>query len=183
MLNELPADSGTYFINLMNIVALTEASNYGYKDFFRTGLRQHADCFRISPDDEAHEPFPTKATPDSFTLGALTEINELMGVVSFQREGSTREKLRHKGLLFRMYVAAQYGGKGIGGKLVEETIRRAQANPDIEQINLTVIATNYAAKKLYEKFGFRTFSVEKNAIKYGELYYTEEQMVLFLNKM
>jgi RimJ/RimL family protein N-acetyltransferase len=66
--------------------------------------------------------------------------------------------------------------------LLDEIIRRVQEQTDIEQINLTVVATNESAKRLYEKAGFRSFAREPNAIKDGNAYYDEEQMVLFLNQ-
>jgi len=150
--------------------------------FFLRGLEQHQDCFRSSAKDHLNEAFPTIDTPDSFTLGLLTDYGELTGVVSFQREGVTREKLRHKGLLFRLYVAAEHTGQGLGRILLEETIRRARLLPNMEQINLTLLATNSLAKRQYEKLGFHSFSLEKNAIKDIDTYYDEEQMVLFLNR-
>lgn len=52
----------------------------------------------------------------------------------------------------------------------------------MEQINLTVIATNTVAKRQYEKLGFHSFALEKNAIKDNGVYYDEEQMVLFLTQ-
>ena len=166
----------------MRLVELTEQASFGYRAFFLTGLRQHRDCFRISPDDEAAEPFPTQGKSDSFTLGLLTDADKLAGVVSFQREGQTREKIRHKGLLFRMYVSAEHSGQGLGRWLLAETIRRVREQTDIEQINLTVIATNAPAKRQYEKLGFRAFALERNAIKDGGTYYDEAQMVLFLDR-
>ncbi len=166
----------------MNLVELTAAGTDRYKVFFTEGLQQHRDCFRISPADESTEPFPTRGTADSFTLGLLTDTGELAGVVSFQREGQTRQKLHHKGLLFRMYVSAAFAGQGLGRRLVEEVIRRVREQTDIEQINLTVIATNTPAKRLYERLGFRSFSLERQAIKDGNTYHDEEQMVLFLNR-
>lgn len=166
----------------MRLLEITEENNYGYKDFFLQGLSNHRDCFRISEADEKKESFPTKAAADSFTLAFVTPENRLAGVVSFEREGKTREKLRHKGLLFRMYVAEGFGGKGIGKKLVEAVINRVTALTDIEQINLTVIASNSSAKRLYQKFGFITFSIEQNAIKDGNVFYNEEQMVLVLKR-
>jgi ribosomal protein S18 acetylase RimI-like enzyme len=166
----------------MKLIELTEQESFNYKAFFTEGLQAHRDCFRISPADEASEPFPTKATPDSFTLGILTDNNNLAGVVSFQREGQTRQKIRHKGLLFRMYVAAEHSGRGYGRALLDELIRRVRAQTDIEQINLTVVETNINAKRQYEKLGFQTFSVELNALKDTGVYYDEVQMVLFLNR-
>ena len=164
----------------MSLVDLTTTSNFGYRAFMLAGLQRHRDCFRISPADQLNTSFPTQGLPDSFTLGMLTATQELAGVVSFEREGKDREKMRHKGLLFRMYVAAQYSGRGYGRILLDETICRARLLPNMEQINLTVIATNFGAKRQYEKIGFRSFSLEKNAIKDDGLYYDEEQMVLFL---
>ncbi len=164
----------------MKIIDLTEAEPHGYKSFFTEGLRQHRDCFRISPDDEAFEPFPTKDTADSFTLGLLTDAGTLAGVVSFQREGATREKIRHKGLLFRMYVAAQYSGMGLGRQLLDELVRRVREQTDIEQINLTLVATNTGAKRLYQKLNFESYGLERNGLKDGDTYHDEEQMVLLI---
>lgn len=164
----------------MRLVDLTPENNYGYQAFMLTGLTTFRNSFRISPNDQLNEPFPTHGLPDSFTLGLLTDTDELAGVVSFQREGQTREKIRHKGLLFRMYVAQHHAGKGLGRILLEETIRRARLLPQMEQINLTVISTNAVAKRQYEKVGFRSFALEKHALYDEGNYHDEEQMVLFL---
>lgn len=169
----------------MRIVEIKSDADFDYKRFFLEGLREHEDFFRISPNDELRAAFPTAGTPDSFTLGAVSgdddgEEEKLLGVVSFEREGAAREKLRHKGLLFRMYVDKNSGGKGIGKRLIREVIERARALGDIEQINLTVVGSNERAKGLYASFGFAPFSLEKEAIKYNEKYFDEETMVLFL---
>lgn len=166
----------------MSLIELTNEHPHDYNAFFTSGLHAHRNCFRISPDDEAREPFPTTGTPNSFTLGLLTDAGTLAGVVSFQREGQTREKLRHKGLLFRMYVSAEHGGKGFGRQLLDAVVRRVREQTDVEQINLTVIATNESAKRLYEKAGFCSFARERNALKDGDVYHDEEQMVLFLSR-
>lgn len=150
-----------------------------YKAFFLNGLLQNEDNFRMTPDDIAHTGFPTTDEPDSFTLGAYAN-EELAGVVSFIRDGADREKLRHKGTLFRMYVAAPFSGRGLGRSLIKELLLRVSKLKDIEQVNLTVIATNPRAKALYESFGFKTFSIEVNAVKWEGRYLTEEQMALSL---
>jgi ribosomal protein S18 acetylase RimI-like enzyme len=151
-----------------------------YRKFLLKGLIEDEANFRISPDDEKNAPFPTMDMADSFTLGAF-EDHHLAGIVSFQREGKEREKLRHKGLLFRMYVDPQFRGKGIAQLLIKTVVERVERSGDIEQINLTVVSDNPVAKKLYEKFGFTSFALEKNALKWKGHYYTEEQMVLFLS--
>jgi len=140
----------------MEIVEITAKDDRGYKRFFTAGLERHDDCFRISPADEANDPFPTKGTPDSFTLAAVTDAGELM------------------------YVASEYAGRGVGGALIEGIVRRAKNLPTIEQVNLTVLAGNERAKGLYFKYGFRVYGVEKNSVKSGGRYYDEELMAHFL---
>lgn len=163
----------------MEVKEIYAQDSAAYKAFLLKGLVEDGANFRISPDDEKDAPFPTLGTPDSFTLGAFAD-QRLAGIVSFGREGRDREKLRHKGLLFRMYVHPQFRGKGVGRALIKALLERVERLGDVEQINLTVVATNPAAKKLYEQFGFVSFAVEKNALKWKGHYYTEEQMVLFL---
>ncbi len=150
-----------------------------YKSFFIKALINDEESFRITPQDDANAPFPTSDKEDSFTLGAFDE-NRLIGVVSFAREGMNREKLRHKGLLFRMVVSETYRGLGIAKNLIYEVIGRVQNIPDIEQINLTVISNNANATGLYKRFGFVAFGAEENAIKWKNKYLTEDQMVLKL---
>ena len=150
-----------------------------YKDFLSVGLLNDEENFRITPTDDLNSPFPTKDKVDSFTLGAYID-NQLAGTVSFSRDGIDREKLRHKGLLFRMYVSSHFRGVGIAKKLIEELINRVKLIDDIEQINLTVIANNANAKTLYKKFGFITYGTEQNAVKWKSKYFTEDYMVLRL---
>ncbi|RYF76117.1 MAG: GNAT family N-acetyltransferase, partial [Cytophagaceae bacterium] len=112
---------------------LTEADLSTYRALLMPGLEQDADSFRIAPEDEQHAPFPTQNRPDSFTLGTFVG-EQLAGIVSFQREGADRVKLRHKGLLFRMYVSPNFRGQGLAGLLIQEVIDRAHRLDGMEQI-------------------------------------------------
>lgn len=146
-----------------------------YKDFLSIGLLNDEDNFRITPLDDLNANFPTKDTDDSFTIGAYYE-NELAGVVSFARDGTDRQKLRHKGILFRMYVSSDYRGQGIAKRLIQLVIDKALLLDNMEQINLTVIANNDKAKILYEKLGFVSYGREQKAIKWKDKYFDEELM-------
>ncbi|HEX8546050.1 MAG TPA: GNAT family N-acetyltransferase [Cytophagaceae bacterium] len=148
-----------------------------YKSFFQVGLKNDEDNFRISLNDDLSAPFPTKDSEDSFTLGAYVK-HELVGVVSFERDGEHREKLRHKGTLFRMYVSSQSRGLGVGKTLIKTLFDMVKNIPNIERINLTVISHNINAIKLYEGFSFVIFSKEVNAIKWKGRYFTELQMAV-----
>lgn len=164
-----------------HLIDLTDADRVPYQAFLTIGLRSHTDAFRLSVQDEAGTGFPTRGTADSFTQAAInTNTGDWLGVVSFARDGDTREKLRHKGLLFRMYVSPESAGKGIGRALIQAVIDRARRLPDMEQINLTVVASNERAIGLYTSFGFVPFSREERAIKYNGQYFDELTMALRL---
>lgn len=163
----------------IEIKEIISEESVSYKQFFMAGLIQDEDAFRISPEDEINAPFPTSDRADSFTLGAY-ENKVLLGVVSFQRDGQNREKLRHKGLIFRMYVAPHARRKGIGNLLLQELLKRIRQTKDIEIVWLTVVSTNLAAKSLYEKHGFKIFSIELKAIKWKGKYFNESSMALEL---
>ncbi len=152
-----------------------------YKKLVQKGFVEAEDSFRITPEDDKPEGFPTKDTEDSFTIGAY-DGDQLIGVASFRREGENRRKLRHKSLLFRIYVDPDYRKQGLASRLIQEVINRAKLIEDIEQINLTVIPTNAHAKRLYEKFGFLTYGSEKRAIKWKGRYFDEDQMQLMLRE-
>ena len=165
----------------MTIRALTTADAVAYQALMRCGLREHAEAFRIAAEDAGEPMVPFAASrPDAFTLGAWLDDGQLVGVVSFERE--TRAKLRHKGLLYRMYVRADASGRGIGRKLVREAVRRARAIEGLEQINLTVVASNVRARNLYASEGFKSFALEKRGLKMGTRYFDEEQMALHLTQ-
>jgi ribosomal protein S18 acetylase RimI-like enzyme len=164
----------------MIIKEITSEFDSTYKAFFTKGLVDYEDNFRISPNDEENEPFPTLDKEDSFTLASLAPDGEWMGVVSFKTELANREKCAHKGLLFRMYVAREFSGMGVGFRLVQELISRVESIGRFEQIKLTVVSTNISAKSLYEKFGFLEYGLEKESIKWGDKYLDEVLMVKFL---
>jgi len=159
------------------IRALTPADSIPYQQLILNGLREHPGLFRISPED-AGEPLVPFApnNADAFTLGVFQGDGRLVGVVSFEREA--RAKLRHKGLIYRMYVSSEVSAQGIGRRLLQDAINRAKQIDGLQQINLTVIATNAKARHLYASEGFEIFAVEKRGLKIGSDYFDEEQMVL-----
>ena len=160
---------------------LTPTDTADYQALMLDGLSRHAESFRIAAQDEGEPMIPfASSRPDAFTLGAWLANGQLAGALSFERE--VRSKLRHKGLLYRMYVRADVAGRGIGRRLVQEAIKRAREIEGLEQINLTVVATNTRAKRLYASEGFKSFALEQNGLKMGTRYFDEEQMALHLSQ-
>ncbi|EJP99622.1 GNAT family N-acetyltransferase [Bacillus cereus] len=113
----------------------------------------------------------------SCTFGAFNEENQLIGVVTLLTE--EREAYKHKGHIVAMYVGAQNRRNGLARELITNAIQRAR-DIKLEQLNLGVVSTNEPAKKLYESMGFKTYGIEKRAIKVNGVYSDDEYMVLFL---
>ncbi|MCW3112652.1 MAG: ThiJ/PfpI protein [Segetibacter sp.] len=84
-----------------------------YKQFLAVGLVDDEQCFCLTPADDFNAPFPTNDKEDSFTPGAYVD-ETLAGVVSFEGDGKDRQKLRHKGILFGMYVSKKIPDKELG---------------------------------------------------------------------
>lgn len=165
---------------MIRIEEITTEQHEIHQKLILKGLIEDEECFRITPEDASLEPFPTIDQPDSFTMGAFHK-DSLVGIASFKRDGLIRKKLRHKGILFKIYVHPDYRQIGIAKKLIQEVINRVSQIKDIEQINLTVIPTNKHAKAIYENFGFKTYASEEKAIKWKGKYFSEDQMKLILN--
>jgi len=102
---------------------------------------------------------------------------ELAGIVGLGREA--RAKVRHKATVFGMYVADEHAGRGLGTALLQQAIAAARAE-SLEQLLLTVTATNAGARALYEKAGFRPFGTEPRATRIGSAYHDKTHMILFL---
>ncbi|MGC1434961.1 MAG: GNAT family N-acetyltransferase, partial [Terriglobales bacterium] len=116
---------------------------------------------------------------ETFVLGAFVD-GELVGMAGFFR--SPEEKTRHKARVWGVYVKTAHRGKGVGRALMEEILRRAQLQSDLEQVTLAVASGQTAARKLYLQLGFQIYGREPEALKVAEVYADEELMTLRLHK-
>ena len=148
-------------------------------------LREHPDAFGSSYEAESAAPVEAAAerlrlnaeSRDSFTLGAYRG-EALVGMVGFYQE--TREKTRHRGTIWGMYVPSEEQGKGIGRTLLGRALELARALPGLEQVELQVVTRNRRARDLYASFGFATYGTEPRALFVEGEYLDEEHMVLFI---
>ena len=114
-----------------------------------------------------------------FTLGAFADDGAtLVGMATLVRGDGP--KLRHRGTIFAMGVAPEARGRGVGKALMDELIARARGIAGLEQIYLTVVIPNDAARRLYRSCGFVTYGIDERGLKLGDTYWDELQMVLFL---
>jgi ribosomal protein S18 acetylase RimI-like enzyme len=151
-------------------------------------LREYAQAFTSSYEDDADKPLAwvqkriahDPEAPHNFVLGAFADDAALIGSVGLCVEG--RIKQRHKALLFGMFVAPGAMYRGVGRSLLDHCIGRAATIPGLEQITLTVTATNGRALRFYEAAGFRSFGIEERALKIADAYYPKAHMVLYLRR-
>lgn len=162
----------------MEIRKLQAADKTFYSELWHNALMEQDEFFRISSEDEPLPQIQTKFTSESFTLGAFIN-STLVGSVSIERD--IRKKLKHKALLFRMFVRSAFAGCGVGRALVNEAITQAKCIDGIRQIYLTVLDTNERAIYLYSSIGFETFAHEPESVRIGNSFIGELQMVYFLN--
>ena len=174
----------------MLIKTLTEVDAKQFWPLRLRALRENPQAFGASYEEELNTPIDKLIShfssnfilplEENFMLGAFNKNNEMVGVVGFRRE--KRTKLRHKGNLWGMYVVSELAQTGIGKALLSELLNKAKSLANLEQINLGVVSSNASAKGLYNSFGFKTYAIEKNALKIGEQYFDDDLMVLFIGK-
>lgn len=170
----------------LDIRELTGDDAADFRHLRLRALREHPDAFGSSYEAESAAPVEAAAerlglnaeSPDSFTLGAYRG-KELVGMVGFYQE--TREKTRHRGTIWGMYVPTEEQEKGIGRALLARALELARALPGLEQVELQVVSRNSRAMGLYVSFGFERYGTEPRALFVDGDYLDEEHMVLLLS--
>ncbi len=111
--------------------------------------------------------------PESVTFGAFVG-GELVGILTLARE--TRQTIRHRGNIFGVAVLPQARGQGCGDALMRLAVAHAQAWEGVTSLHLAVTETQGAARRLYERHGFRVWGTQPDAVRHGEHRYGEHWM-------
>jgi RimJ/RimL family protein N-acetyltransferase len=77
-----------------------------------------------------------------------------------------------------MYVRASARGTGVAKPLVEAVL--AHARQHVELVQLSVVAENETAQRLYRSCGFIAYGHEVHSLKQGARYYDEVLMAVAL---
>jgi RimJ/RimL family protein N-acetyltransferase len=151
-----------------------------YRELRLESLKNHPEAFSASWEDERARPDPWwgERLQTSAVFGGWIDDSPLLGVAGFHANGSA--KLRHKGFLWGMYVRPGARGSGLAASLVQRVI--AHARTVVEEIGLTVVASNTAAHRLYSANGFEPYGFERRALKVGNEYHDEVLMALSLQQ-
>lgn len=165
----------------MNIRRLELCDASDYRALRLRGLRDHADAFTSSFEEESLRPLADtekRLACSSEKLWGAFAGGQLVGMVGLSFE--TRLKSRHKATLVGMYVADEFAGRGWGHALVETVVREASAC-GLALVVLTVTDGNQAACTLYTQAGFTTLGIEPDAIRINGIGYGKQHMFLQLS--
>ena len=124
----------------------------------------------------AFETYIENDSLDHVMFGAFDD-RRLIGITGFNR--MARQRASHRGEIVQVYVESSYRGQNIGEKLIRRVLEHAFTLEGIEQVQLSVIASNKTAIKLYEKLGFKTFGIQPKYFKVGDSYMDQQFMQLF----
>lgn len=144
---------------------LTAADAPAYRALMLDAYARHPEAFTSTVAERSAQPMAwweqRVDSTDERVVGAFI-ANELAGAAGLSRE--TRERTRHKALLFGMYVPALHRCQGLGRALVQAVLAEAAAWHGVRVVQLTVTDGNNAAQRLYESCGFQVFGVEPMAL-------------------
>ena len=151
-----------------------------YRDLRLEGLKNHPEAFGTTWDDESSksDAWWVERLETSTVFGGWIDDSPLLGVAGFHAHTAT--KLRHKAVLWGMYVRPTARGTGLAACLVQRVIEHARSQ--VEEICLTVVASNIAGNRLYTAAGFEPYGIERRALKVGEEYFDEVLMALPLRE-
>jgi ribosomal protein S18 acetylase RimI-like enzyme len=127
-------------------------------------------------------PFETyieTGSTDNFIFGAFANEN-LVGIAGFRR--GDRPKTLHRGEIVQVFVDPEFQGNGIARSLLGHVIEAALALNGIETLELSAVADNEPARRLYEEFGFETYGIRPNYFKFGDRYWDQRFMHLPASK-
>ena len=117
------------------------------------------------------------APSENFVFGAFHD-GQLVGMAGFFRYAIA--KARHKGRIWGVYVRTSWREQGIGRTLLLALLAKIRTVEGVEQVSLTVVAGQDAARELYRSLGFKTYGLEPRGLKVGDRYFDDEHMVLQL---
>lgn len=151
------------------------------------------ECLRSAPEAFTSDYASSKDTPASayasrlgdattgrFVLGAFNDAGVLVGAIAVERE--TRLHTKHRACVVGMMVAGSAQKQGIATKLVSQCVHMVLTLTNIEQLTLTVTASNRHVVRLYKRAGFVDYGLHTKAIKIGDTYFDKMAMRLELKR-
>ncbi|BAI75854.1 acyl-CoA N-acyltransferase (plasmid) [Azospirillum sp. B510] len=139
-------------------------------------LDRHPEAFGSSHAEECALPlshFADRIAGGTITGGFVDGRLDAMAGLLIPK----RIKTRHKGMLWGVYVRETRRGSGLADAVM--TALLAHAMEHVEQVHLSVAASNDRAIGFYRRLGFEPFGTEPRALKLDGTYIDELLMVKF----
>lgn len=161
--------------DLAAFVALRNASLRTYPDAFTSDYASEH-----TKPPEAFAPRLGSAASGHFVLGAFGADGSLLGTVAMERDRDLRPQKRHLAQVTAVMVAESAQRQGVATALVQRCVELAREVPDLDQLILTVTASNTHVVRLYERAGFSAYGLLPRAICVQGVYYDKLHMRLAL---
>jgi RimJ/RimL family protein N-acetyltransferase len=101
---------------------------------------------------------------EKFTLGAFVN-GELSGMVRLVRFETFKE--HHRATIYGFYVTAKARGLGLGSAMMKKLIEQVRGFDGLSTLELDVSSTQHVARALYVKFGFKTWGILPDALRFN----------------
>ena len=170
-------DGGLLAAGCLEVRLLCGADAAAFQALRLEALAGHPSAFAAAYHEEADQPLAEVARrlDQGLVFGAFVG-GALAGTAGLAVPA--REKKRHKGDLWGVYVRAAARGQGLGRQLVEAVIGHARGQ--LDQLHATVTSGNHAAHQLYRSLGFQTYGIEPRGLRVGDACFDQELLVLLL---
>ncbi|PTA67697.1 GNAT family N-acetyltransferase [Deinococcus arcticus] len=168
----------------LQIRRLTLADAPAYREARLAALRADPAAFVTTAEQFAAWPLERLAVrlapgAPGVTFGAFLS-GELVGLLTLMREESPAQA--HRVNVFSVSVAPAARGQGVGVGLVRAAIDHARTWPGVTSLHLTVTDTQHAARRLYERCGFRVWGTQPDALRRDGQVYEEHWMWLAVGR-
>ncbi|MCC6615090.1 MAG: GNAT family N-acetyltransferase [Anaerolineae bacterium] len=165
----------------ITIRQLTADDAEAYRVVRLRALRDHPEAFTIAYDDEVGESaeYFVERVVQVPTFGAF-DGDTLVGIIGVTL--NHWQKIRHRAVIIRVYVAPEVRGQGVAHKLLDTAMAFVRSLPQIEIVELEVTVGNEGARRMYVEAGFTTYGVNRRAFKIEGKYYDVEMMAMDLER-
>ena len=137
-------------------------------------LADDAASFRTSAADDAKVPLAAWAQRLAQEhVYAVEREGAWLAVGGLSRE--TRSKLAHKGLVWGMYTTPAARGTGAAGRILDQ-LEAAARELGLRQLQLTLMADNLRARRVYERHGYVLYAIEPDSVRRGDEFADEALM-------
>ncbi|THF85890.1 GNAT family N-acetyltransferase [Deinococcus sp. KSM4-11] len=151
----------------VSVRPLTAADAAAYREVRLAALRADPPAFLTTADEFAARPLDEVAArlhpnAQAVTLGAFVD-GTLVGLLTLAREEAAI--MAHRVNVYGVSVAPAARGRGVGDALVRAAIQHAETWPGVTILVLAVMDTQAAARRLYERHGFRVWGRQPDAVR------------------